>query len=273
MKKILIPIDYSDTSMNAACYAMNLAKEIGAKAILFHAFHIPIVPSETPVIIVTYDELEKDNIESMKSFEQKLRTKVNSENEIEFIVRPGFLTDVIKDIIDEEKIDLIVMGITGTSKINQVLIGSNTSAMMKNIDCPTLAIPNKSNFKTIKNIAFACDLENTKNSTFDQLKKIVGIFKAKLSVINVVDPSSETNHEQADSESKLESELKGIEHTLHYPKNNDIIFAINEFVDKQGIDLLIMLPRKHSFISSMFHSSNTKKMAFHSNIPLLAIHE
>jgi nucleotide-binding universal stress UspA family protein len=273
MKKILIPTDYSDTSMNAACYAIKLAKQLNAKAILFHAFHIPIVPSETPVIIVTYDELEKDNIESMKSFELKLRAKVKEENEIKFIVRPGFVTDVIQDIVEEENIDLIVMGITGTSKLNQVLIGSNTTAVMKNIDCPTLAIPNNSNFKTIQNIAFACDLEKTKNSTFEQLKTIVGLFKAKLSVINVVDPSTKPNNKEAFSGLNIERILQDLDHTLYFTEESDVIFAINEFIDKHSIDLLIMLPRKHSFIGSLFHKSNTKQMAFHSHIPLLAIHE
>src|SRR5471030_2961393 len=102
MKTILIATDFSESSMNAGCYAVSLAKQLDAKVILLHIFHIPIVPSETPIIIVSYDELEKDNTLRTKTFEEQLKAKTNYKNEIKSIARPGFLSDEIKDVVTEE---------------------------------------------------------------------------------------------------------------------------------------------------------------------------
>jgi nucleotide-binding universal stress UspA family protein len=44
-------------------------------------------------------------------------------------------------------------------------------------------------------------------------------------------------------------------------------------VNNHPIDMLIMLPKKHSFFASLFHKSQSKEMAYHSHIPLLALHQ
>ena len=274
MKTILVPTDFSKSSMNAGCYAISMAKLLDAKVILLHIFHIPIVPNEAPVLIATYEELEKDNTLQMKIFEAELRAKANYGQEIKCIVKPGFVSDEIKDIIIEENIDLIVMGIKGTSEINEFLIGSNTTSVIKNVDCPTLVVPENATFKSIKNIVFACDLEKTKeNKVLEQIKILKNVFNSKLMIINVVDPSAKPSLEKAISGVKLENIFSKVEHTLHFPEDDDMVFAINEFIDKHAIDLLIMIPKKHSLLGGLFHKSSTKKMAFHTHIPLLALHE
>jgi nucleotide-binding universal stress UspA family protein len=274
MKTILIPTDFSDSSMNAACYAISLAKQLNSKVILLHIFHIPVVPSEAPVIIVSYEELEKDNMLLMKNFETELRAKTNYEKEIVSIVKPGFVTDELKDVVTEEQVDLIVMGIKGTNKLNEIVIGSNTTSTIKNVDCPTLVIPTDVAFKPVKNIAFACDMDKIEESrALNQIKSLVSVFNSKLMIINVVEHSEKPTFEKALSGVKLENVFESIDHTLHFPEDDDLVFAINDFIDKHAIDLLIMMPRKHSFFGNLFHKSNTKKMAFHTHIPLLAIHE
>jgi nucleotide-binding universal stress UspA family protein len=274
MKTILVPTDFSDSSMNATCYAVSLAKQLDAKVMLLNVFHIPVVPSETPIMITNFEELEKDIVIQMKSFEANLRAKTNYSKEIKYFVNPGFLVDEIKDVIAENKIDLIIMGITGTSKINELLIGSNTTSVIKNVDCPTLVIPKGATYKSIKNIAFACDMDKIEEGkALNQVKSLINIFKAKLMVINVVNPTEVPSFAKAVSGVKIENVFEKINHTLHFPEDADTVFALNEFIDKRAIDLLVMVPKKHSFLGGLFHKSNTKKMAFHTHIPLLAIHE
>ena len=52
-----------------------------------------------------------------------------------------------------------------------------------------------------------------------------------------------------------------------------MVAGINQFVADNKIDMIVFIPKKHSFFNSIFHESNTKRMAFHSTIPLLALHE
>jgi nucleotide-binding universal stress UspA family protein len=275
MKTILIPTDFSETARNAANYAIEFAKQIGAELFLLHVFHIPIATSEAPIMIRSFDELEKDNLENLKLLEQELRTQHGLTNPIECIVKPGFIIDEIRETIKEKNIDLVVMGITGANKLVELLIGSNTIGVIKGVKCPTLIVPKNAKFKPIKTIAYACDFEEIKDeSALQELKAFVQQMNAQLLILNVVDPAEEkVSTEKAISGVRIEHIFENVSHTLHFPEDDDIVHAINNFVDTHDVDLLVMVPHKHSIFTRMVREGSTKKMAFHTHVPLLAIHD
>jgi nucleotide-binding universal stress UspA family protein len=49
--------------------------------------------------------------------------------------------------------------------------------------------------------------------------------------------------------------------------------AIEDFIEKNEIDWLVMIPRKHSFFEGLFHKSHSKAIARRVRIPLVALHE
>ncbi|MGQ0828006.1 MAG: universal stress protein [Bacteroidota bacterium] len=275
MKTILIPTDFSETAKNAADYAIEFAKHINALVVLLHVFHIPIATTEAPVIIPSYDDLEKDNLFNLKEFEQELRGKHGLIAPIECIVKPGFIIDEIRETIKEKNIDLVVMGITGVNKLAELLIGSNTIGVIKGVKCPTLIIPKNAKFKPIKTIAFACDFEEVKDeSALKKMKTFVKELGARLLILNVVDPVEEkVTTEKAVSGVRLVNMFDDINHSLHFPEDDDPVHAINEFIELHNVDLLVMVPHKHNIFSRIFREGTTKKMAFHTHIPLLAIHD
>jgi nucleotide-binding universal stress UspA family protein len=274
MKNILIPTDFSDSSKAAASYAIEFAKANNANITFLHVFHIPMVASEATVVMPNFDELEKDSMDALLKLEESLRLKHQLTTKANCIVKPGFLIDEMKDVIKENKIDLVIMGIAGAGKLAEVLIGSNTTIAIHNLDCEVLVVPSDSVYKPIKNIAFACDFIKVKESpAISKIKTWAKTLNAKTFILNIVAPEEKPSTEKAIAGIKLESIFDSMEHSLHFPENDDITYAINDFVEKHNIDLLIMIPRKHNIFTSIFHKSNTKKMAFHSHIPLLTIHE
>jgi nucleotide-binding universal stress UspA family protein len=66
--------------------------------------------------------------------------------------------------------------------------------------------------------------------------------------------------------------FENIEHKFHFIENENMQDAINDFIDHNDMDMLIMLPKKHSFFASLFHKSQTKEMLYQSHIPILALH-
>jgi nucleotide-binding universal stress UspA family protein len=221
-----------------------------------------------------FEELEKDSMDALQKLEESLRIQHKLTTKANCIVKPGFLIDEMKDVIKENKIDLVIMGIAGAGKLAEVLIGSNTTIAIHNLDCEVLVVPSDSVYKPIKNIAFACDFIKVKESpAISKIKNWAKTLNAKTFILNIVSPEEKPSTEKAIAGIKLESIFDSMEHSLHFPENDDITYAINDFVEKHNIDLLIMIPRKHNIFTSIFHKSNTKKMAFHSHIPLLTIHE
>ncbi len=273
MKTILIPSDFSKTANNAACYAMELAKFINAKVILLNVYHIPYIVTEAPILIPSLDEIEIESIKRITDCEKELQNKYGKSVSIEKMARAGYLVDEIKDIVKERKIDLIVMGISDNGKLSE-FIGSNAIKVTKNINCQTLIIPEESKFKKIENIAFACDYESTTDSpAIKQLKIFVQLFNAKLMIFNVLKPHTEPSYSHAISGLKIENIFEDTNHLVYFPENEDLVLAINEFVEKHNVDILVMMPKKHNLFAHLFQQTKTKKVAFNSHIPLLAIRE
>lgn len=273
MKTILIPTDFSKTANNAADYAIEIAKLSKATVILLNVYHIPLVASDIPVIIPSLDELENNSMKRLATYEKDLHAKHGKQVVIEKIVKPGFVIDEIRDIVKEKKVDLIVMGITGEGRITEI-IGSNATGVIKNIDCPTLIIPQNAKYKKIQNIAFACDYESVTNSpAIKKFKTFLQLFNAKLMIFNIVDPKAEPEYAHAVSGVKIENIFENFDHSLYFPESEDLVLGINEFVDEHNVDMLVMIPKKHNLFAHMFQRTNIKKMAFHTHVPLLSIHE
>ncbi|MES2591789.1 MAG: universal stress protein [Bacteroidota bacterium] len=274
MKTILIPTDFSEVSKNAVEYGVQLAQQRNAKLILLHVFHIPVIASDDPVLIPSFDELEKDNVGFLKEFETEIRSRFNFTNGIECITKPGFLIDQIEETVLEKNLDLIIMGITEAGKLSELLLGSSSIGVIKNINCPTIIIPAEAKFRPINTIVFACDLEKTESiAALEQIKKFVQLFNAHLMVFNMVEPAQADGFEESVHSGKFKTIFENINHSIHFIKGDNLVDTVNNFIDEKHADLLIMIPKKHTFFSQLFHKSSTKKMAFHTHVPLLAIHE
>ncbi len=274
MKTILVPIDYSDSANNAAEYAIELSKTIKGKIILLHIYHIPLPTGEVPMFLISPEELEKNNLLKIKTFNKKLIKKTAGKAQIEHMVRSGFPSEEIIDISREIKPDIIVMGITGSGKLGYNLIGSTTLDVIKKSKVPVLIIPKKASFKQIKKIALAYNYSDSlKNEARENIKNIIHLLNAKLLVVNVVGSSKTLGLKNSTKKIKTDKALTGLKHTAYFIEGDSIDKEINFFIDTSKADWLIMMPHKYTFLKKLFHKSNTKQMAFHTHIPLLAIHE
>jgi len=67
--------------------------------------------------------------------------------------------------------------------------------------------------------------------------------------------------------------LDGFEPDYAFIRLYDFTEAINQFAIDRGADMIITVPRRHNFLERVFSTSHTEKLAYHTHIPLLAIHE
>lgn len=274
METILIPIDFSEVSKNTAEYGIQFAKERNAKLILLHVFHIPVYAGDDVAFMPPYNELEESSVIAMKKFEKELRMKYSFTNPIENVVKSGFLISEITDLVEGKKISLIIMGISEAGKLSEILLSSNSVGVIKNTNCPTLVVPEGVTYRPINTIVFACDdIEKIAGTNAaKQITEFVELLNSKLIVLTVVE-SFETLDQEVLIDAKKEILFEGLNYSVLFIEGDNLVKNINNFIEKNNADLLIMIPRKHTIFSKLFYESNTKKMAFNSPIPLLAIHE
>lgn len=274
MKKILVPIDFSDTAMNALDYSVELAKHFEAELLIYHCFYVPDLAYDSILYMENGDANEKESMQSLEG----LRTSILSENpelKIRTFCSSGQTVDQINKYAKEKGADYIVIGTHGAGYLEERIIGSTTSSLIKNAVTPVLVIDRNVKFKPLENIVLASDFIKTNNyKVLKPLKELVNHFKSHLCVLNVYQEESivPTIGEIVAS-FELDKSLKHTKHTFFYANNNEIVDGINVFVKERQMDMVAMIARKHSFIERIFREPYTKAMVFHSQVPFLVLHE
>lgn len=278
MQTILVPTDFSATAKNAAIYAIELAKQIGAtKVIIFNAYEAvmptmtmdPTVPSIMPVDIETYKNISETGLQK---FAADLQAACNNQVVLETLNDLNTLVSGISEAAEKTGANLIVMGITGGNALEESLIGSNTVDVAKAITVPMIIVPPNAVFKTIEEITLAVDLKKVEATTPTQpIKNLLDVIKAKLFVLHVND--GEDDADKDDQMGVLNGLLEGYNPEYFFVNNISFIDGINDFVDSKNVDLIITIPKKHSWFETLFKRSHTKLLAFHSHVPLMVVHD
>ena len=274
MKTFIVPVDFSDTSKNAALYALHLADQIHEAHIIFYNAFDEIVAGDdgTPL----YNDIEaRKNVALWGLGNVKNSFNVPTGIEITCFAEEGTVVKNIHKFAAANNADMIIMGITGSTRLDQILIGSTTLNVITHATIPVMIIPPDALYKGLKNAVYTSDFKNVEKTTpFSSLLKILNLFKPRLHVVNV---DSEHYVELTEQYKKerivIEEKLIGFVPEFSFIRSYDFIEGINRYVDSWNIDALITVPKKHNFLSQLFKTSHTKKLAYHSHVPIIAIHE
>jgi len=277
MKQILLPTDFSENSWNAIVYAIQLFKDEECTFHLLNAYTPVIYHVEYVLIAPAQFGLGNAVRDTSQENLKKLITRISNEFEtnpnhkFETYARFDTLISGIKEFLEVHDLDLIVMGTKGATGTKEVLFGSNTVHVFKEIKCPVLAIPSGFSYEAPHEILFPTDLEALyKHSTLKILKEIVRSNNARLNTMHV-STGYELTEKQERNKNKLESMFEHSAFLFHDIKTMDVTHAINEFQVKHKINLLVMINNKHSFFENLFFKNTINKIGFHLNVPFLVI--
>lgn len=269
MKNFLVPIDFSDTSINAAKFAIALTKDIPeARVTLYHVY--------SKISFATLSSKEEGSRQKVSEAAlQEVVTKIadGNKNPISVVAEEGSFLENIKDYVMGHYIDLVIMGITGSSRITQVFMGTNTLNVVRHIPCPVMIIPAEAKFNGFKHGVFISDFKDVARTTpFGVLQEVMDTFKPELDILNVdsehfVELTEEFKIERV----AMEDKLGKYDPKFSFLRAYDFLDGINSYVELREIDVIITVPRKHNYLSQLFKTSHTKKLAYHSTVPILAI--
>src|SRR5437867_8479209 len=124
IKKILVPVDFSEPSKKAVNYGLSLALEFDARLILAN--------------IVPYDSLAY--LTAKAHLLELIPTELRERIDFEVIVKSGDVRQELLGIVEEKEIDLVVMGSRGRSYFERLLLGSVTERMLRKLHVPVLTV-------------------------------------------------------------------------------------------------------------------------------------
>ena len=269
MEAILLPTDFSETSRNAAHYAVKLAAQLEVKRlVIYHSYEIPLtIDPITPAIqMLDLESLKEESLKNIQQFALQLKAFATG-LQIETISEYGALTAGLDEVCERTGAGIIVMGITGGNLLEEKLIGSNTLSVAKNTDVPVIIVPAGAAFTLVQEVMLTGDFnkEDT-NLPLQHVRRILEETKAKLLVFNIEENTD------PDISYAVHKQLDELHPAYHYSKNKNYVESINEFALAQGVDLVITVLKKHGFFEGLFSADHTKMLAFHSNLPLMVVH-
>ncbi len=274
METILIATDFSPAAKNATEYGIHLAKFFNTRIILVNAYPIPPTDYETGFSAEMIGSLQTAAMDGLENLKKEITETQQRDFNIECVSDMGSAFDIINNAAKKYNADLIVMGIVGEAGIvKEHIIGSSAVKIGRKSEIPVFIIPEKAKYLPIHKLGFACDLDKTEESYLVYLAKYFSnMFDAELEIINIEKPTEELSPAKSKSSIFVEKKLEHTKHKTVYSTDENVAHGLKEYFDTHPCDLVIVNPKKHNVFHNLFHESVTKELAFHLNIPILAIH-
>jgi nucleotide-binding universal stress UspA family protein len=274
MKRILFPTDFSEVATNAFVHALEFAKIVQGELILLHTFELPVFDNQffPENYLVIYESVELSQFDMFKDEIPKLRAIAEKHNlskiKMTHRLMDGGLIYNINKAIKEDKIDYVVMGTEGASGWSAFFSGTNTGAVLSDVEVPLLCVPIEAEFKKIKTIGFTTRFRSKDKKA---LKKVVEIAKLAGAQIKCLYVKTDKSDVSKDIVKKWEKDFQEDPVEFFVITSDEVKETILDFILYQEIDVLTMLTYKRSFFEGIFHPSLTKKFANSFDIPVLAI--
>ena len=274
MVNILVPTDLSELSKVAVQYAIKIANKMDGNITLLHVINI-IQPTratmrlrlkslEQELLDVAKEDLEALVKDISKTAKTNLPIKIK-------IVKGSSFNDTVKREAKRLRTGLIVMGTRGASGLKKYVMGSNTASVIEISHVPVLAVPELGSFKNFRNVVYASDLTHLEK----ELKTLIPYLEKFDSTVHLIHVAQSLK-----TVSIIERKIDSVVQKTGYKNvivrvmvNKRVDEAIDHYVDVVKADLLTMFTHERSFYEKLFDRSMTRKMAFHSKVPLLAFRQ
>ena len=262
MIKILVPIDFSPTSVNALTYALKLFKDADSEFTVINTYS-----TSSPVFHMKSMEriLKKDGEDKMQSLIERCKRDFPAKI-IHHKVLKGDPVDVTLRTAKSGDFDLIIMGTKGASGLREVFIGSVAGEVISRSSIGVIVIPNEYEYSSLQKIVLAFEESTLNEETLDPLKLFVdaGIKTQFLHFTGDLDPN--IFFDPGDFKF-LSPEI------INYPCDTDINTCLEEYVSKNKPDILVLIRSYKGFITRLYTGSVTLSQTFQGSIPLMILKE
>lgn len=272
MKTILVATDFSQAAQNAVNYAADMALSVNAGLLLLHVVQTPLSYSDMPIVL-SLEDMMRSAERDINDLKGEMKLKTNGKLNIESEVGMGSFFSELKDVSERIKPYVVVMGTQGKTAAEHLMFGEHAVHTIRHLSWPVITVPPGATFSSVKKIGLASDLTEVVETTpIDEITKLVNDFNAELHILNT------GNKEVFDADIVFESGLMqemtmALKPKFHFINNANTDEGIMDFADKNHIDLLIVLPRRHSLMDRLIHKSHTKQLVLHSHVPVMALHQ
>ena len=287
IKKIIVPIDFSSYSLNAACYAAHVAQQKGAEITMIHVYFNPVTNpisydhfySFPANVAETLNEIVENASKLMKEFMEKLNSYLFdhkiSKIQMKTELIGGIAEEAILDYAKVGQFDLMVVGIRG-KEASENWFGNFMTEIINKTNIPVLAIPGQVSYKEsmFKRVMYATNFDKSDGIAIRKLIDIAMPLETHISVVHIDDTSDNPfiNYDLAHFKEKYIGNVDQVKMDFDLIVNKNRARGIENFIIDNEIDIIAITSHKRNIITSLFLPSLTKELLFRLEIPMLIFH-
>jgi len=275
MKKIIVPVDFSEHSEYALKTAAKLAKKHDAEVLALHMLEM-----STEALSVSDELLGQKAVFFMKLAEKKFNDFLDKDYlegvKITPIIKHLKVFSEVNDVAKQHDADIIVMGSHGANGFEEMFVGSNTERVVRSSEIPVLVV--KSNVTNINFdvIALACDFSEESIDSYHHTMEMFQDIVSKIYLVHVNLPnekfSSTAQLEKmaVNFFTKADKHLRSLEN-VRYVSDYTVDDGIVNFSNKNNVDLIVMPTHGRKGLARFFKGSVGEEVVNHSPIPVLTL--
>jgi nucleotide-binding universal stress UspA family protein len=271
MNSLIIPVNFSDCSSNAARYAADLAKTIQGEIHLIH-----VIATDTSAELMMTGPMYQEMLEAAETYMQQLQQELTRRTAgavpVHTSVVIGSVIGQVEVLCDRLHPYAVVLGVTGPT-LTKTITGSPVSALL-HLAYPVLVLPENAVFHQFQRIALACDVHDLESGlphSLPLLKTLRQQFHARIDIITIEDWKTWTGEEYFLRSQVWKRRLGELEPEIHQVHTSQVAEGIADYLVEHPADLVIVFPKKHNILE--LHTSQSRKFARHSSVPVLSLHE
>jgi hypothetical protein len=230
--------------------------------------------TDVPIVLVSVEELQKNAEMKMAEVKKSLEQAKEGTVKIYAETKLGDTVDELEDLCNRIKPFAVVMGTKGATGLERVFFGSTTLTTIKHLSWPVIVVPPDKKYTNIKKIGFACDFREVVETTPARfIREFVKEFNAEIHVLNVDYKNAHFKPETPEQSVLLHTMLEDLNPKYDFIEDENIEAGIEKFAERNNLDLVITIPKKHKLLEGLFKKSHTKDLIFHSHLPIMCVHE
>ncbi|WP_299526018.1 universal stress protein [Winogradskyella sp.] len=273
MKKIIVPIDFSEHSEFALEAAANLAQKYGSELIILHMLEL-----SNAILIADENSINEEAVFYLKLAEQKFEAFLDKPYldgiKITPIVKHFKVWSEVNEVANKYDANLIVMGSHGVSGVKEVLVGSNTEKVVRHADVPVLVIKHNPILLDFENGVFASDFSEEAITPYLNARITFKKLGAKMYLVYVNAPdgnfksSTEIDKRVSLFLKKADGDLDNLDN-VHVVSDYSIEKGILNFANNIGADLIAVATHGRKGLAHFFEGSISEDIANHSTLPVM----
>jgi nucleotide-binding universal stress UspA family protein len=264
--KVLCPVDFSNTSVNACKWIATYLKQIEGSEL--HLLHCVNVRSRATIFLKLDDILSERAESDIVQLKDEIR-KVNDDLIVGSTVVVYDPKSYIPTFAAAHNFDLIVTGTKGLTALKDMTVGSVTEAVINQAELPVLTIPGRHSFLKIDRVVLGVDDNPLQGQKVVQpLIDICKLTGAKLTMVHVKQKGD--NYLEYDPSYDLF--FKGLDYEYKaLEKDDTVVETLTEYSDDVNANILCMIHRKKNWFKRLLYRSMTKEELFEIETPLLIL--